>query len=353
MERIEQTVEVYLARLHRLHSTGGATAETSFYSALEELLNAIGHDLKPKVFCLSQLADQGAGHPDFGLFTPAQCQRGQPRPGVLPERGVVEVKALADDAWFTAESGQISKYWERYRFVLVTNYRSFLMVSEDRDGRSTRLEGYQLAAAERAFWEIARTAQSSAKALGKSFGEYLRRALTQSVPLREPKDVAWFLASHARDALARVEAKGALRALTSVREALEQALGVRFEDEKGAHFFRSPLVQTLFYGVFSAWVLWAKSRPPPVGPFDWRMAVWHLNVPMIRALFQQLAEPGRLRPVGLIEVLDWTEAALNRVDRSAFFARFQEAAAVEYFYEPFLEAFDPELRKQLGVRYPP
>src|SRR5512132_29260 len=63
MERIEQTVEVYLARLYRLRSTGGATAETSFYSALEELLNAIGHDLKPKVFCLSQLADQGAGQP--------------------------------------------------------------------------------------------------------------------------------------------------------------------------------------------------------------------------------------------------------------------------------------------------
>ena len=106
MDKIEQAVETYLAKLYRLRSTGGATAETSFYSALEELLNAIGHDLKPKVFCLSQLADQGAGHPDFGLFTPAQCQRGQPRPGVLPERGVIEVKALADDAWFTAESGK-------------------------------------------------------------------------------------------------------------------------------------------------------------------------------------------------------------------------------------------------------
>ena len=94
MDKIEQAVETYLAKLSRLRSTGGATAETSFYSALEDLLNAIGHDLKPKVFCLSQLADQGAGHPDFGLFTAAQCQRGQPRPGVVPERGVIEVKPL-------------------------------------------------------------------------------------------------------------------------------------------------------------------------------------------------------------------------------------------------------------------
>jgi predicted helicase len=50
---------------------------------------------------------------------------------------------------------------------------------------------------------------------------------------------------------------------------------------------------------------------------------------------------------------DWTEAALNRVDRPAFFKNFVESHAVQYFYEPFLEAFDPELRKDLGVWYTP
>ena len=113
------------------------------------------------------------------------------------------------------------------------------------------------------------------------------------------------------------------------------------------------MVQTLFYGVFSAWVLWARQLPPPTGPFDWRTAVWHLRAPVLRALFQQLSDPGRLQPLGLVEVLDWTAAALDRVDRPAFFARFQEGEAVPYFYEPFLEAFDPDLRKQLGVWYTP
>ena len=60
-----------------------------------------------------------------------------------------------------------------------------------------------------------------------------------------------------------------------------------------------------------------------------------------------------MQPLGLVEVLDWTAAALNRVDRDAFFARFSEGEAVPYFYEPFLQAFDPELRKQLGVWYTP
>ncbi len=112
-------------------------------------------------------------------------------------------------------------------------------------------------------------------------------------------------------------------------------------------------MQTLFYGVFSAWVLWARRTPPPTGPFNWHDSVWHLRAPVLRALFQQLSDPGRLQPLGLVEVLDWTSAALDRVDRAAFFSRFDEGAAVPYFYEPFLEAFDPELRKQLGVWYTP
>ena len=74
---------------------------------------------------------------------------------------------------------------------------------------------------------------------------------------------------------------------------------------------------------------------------------------MLRALFQQLSDPGRLQPLGLVEVLDWTAAALKRVERDAFFARFSEGQAVPYFYEPFLQAFDPALRKQLGVWYTP
>lgn len=32
---------------------------------------------------------------------------------------------------------------------------------------------------------------------------------------------------------------------------------------------------------------------------------------------------------------------------------FADGSAVNYFYEPFLEAYDPELREQLGVWYTP
>jgi predicted helicase len=41
------------------------------------------------------------------------------------------------------------------------------------------------------------------------------------------------------------------------------------------------------------------------------------------------------------------------VDQGVFFKRFQEDHAIQFFYEPFLEQFDPDLRKALGVWYTP
>ena len=354
--KLTTAVETYLTALRRMRASGGATGERSYYPALSTLLNTVGTTLKPKTFCVAELATQGAGHPDFGLYTARQVQEGQPKEGQVPERGVVEVKSVNDDAWLTADSAQVSRYWNRYRLVLVTNTRDFVLVGEDPAGHPTTLEAFRLADSAETFDRFLATPRTFARQVGAGLGEYLCRALSHRAALTEPKDLAWLLASYARDGLARIEAAGDdAPSLTAVRAALEEALGVRFKGDKGTRFFYSTLVQTLFYGVFSAWVLWARSGSAGVPPatFDWRVAVWHLRAPVLRALFQQISDPGRLQPLGLVEVLDWTAAALNRVDRATFFARFNEGDAVPYFYEPFLEAFDPELRKQLGVWYTP
>ena len=265
----------------------------------------------------------------------------------------MEVKPADDDAWLTASGDQASRYWSRYGLVLVTNTRDFVLLGEDAAGRPARLETFRLARTQEEFESRLETPRAFARDVGAGLGEYLCRALSHRASLTEPRDLAWLLASYARDGLARVEAAGDAPSLAAVRSALEEALGVRFEGERGAAFFRSTLVQTLFYGIFSAWVLWARQTPAPTGRFNWHEAVWHLRAPVLRALFQQLSDPGRLQPLGLVEVLDWTSAALDRVERGAFFDRFSEGEAVPYFYEPFLEAFDPALRKQLGVWYTP
>ncbi len=351
--KLTQAVEAYFTDLRMVRGSGGATDERSLYVPLARLLNAVGSTLKPKVFCVQELADQGAGHPDFGLYTTQQVQKGKPKSGQKPERGVVEVKPVADDAWLTASGDQVSRYWDGYRRVLVTNARDFVLMGEDASGQPVRLETFRIAASDTEFNARLERPRVFAKEVGAGLGEYLGRVLSHSASLSEPKDVAWLLASYARDGLARVEVASDTTSLAMVRTALEESLGVRFEGDDGAAFFRSTLVQTLFYGIFSAWVLWARQTPAPTGAFDWHGAVWHLRAPVLRALFQQISDPGRLQPLGLVEVLDWTAAALNRVDRDAFFARFSEGEAVPYFYEPFLQAFDPDLRKQLGVWYTP
>ena len=351
--KLVAAVEDYLDDLRKIKASGAGTAETSYYPPLNNLLNAVGGPLKPKVSCISQLAQQGADHPDFGLFAANQVSKGQPKQGQLPEGGVVEVKPANDDAWLTADSAQVSKYWELYRLVLVTNYRDFVLLGEDANGQPAKLETFRLAASADEFDKELLHPRAFANKAGPALAEYLGRALSHRAALAEPRDLARLLASYARDGLARVGTHGNAPSLNAVRSALEEALGVKFEGEKGAAFFRSTLVQTLFYGIFSAWVLWARQIPAPKGPFNWHESAQLLRVPVIRELFWQLSNPGQLQPLGLNEVLDWTAAALDRVDRVAFFAKFNEGEAVPYFYEPFLEEFDPDLRKQLGVWYTP
>ncbi len=52
--------------------------------ALAGVLSAVGATLKPRVFCVLELADQ--------------VQEGRPRRRQVPERGVVEVKGVDDNA---------------------------------------------------------------------------------------------------------------------------------------------------------------------------------------------------------------------------------------------------------------
>ncbi len=89
--KLNQAVEASFTDLRLVRRSGGATDERSLYVPLANLLNAVGGALRPKGFCVQELADQGAGHPDFGLYSTRQVQRGKPKTGQKPERGVVEV----------------------------------------------------------------------------------------------------------------------------------------------------------------------------------------------------------------------------------------------------------------------
>lgn len=89
-------LETYLSDLYEIRSSGGAVKETSGYPALSVLLNEIGKTLKPRVRCVINLQNQGAGLPDGGLYSAEQYQKrgkNEPLEGQLPARGCIEVKA--------------------------------------------------------------------------------------------------------------------------------------------------------------------------------------------------------------------------------------------------------------------
>jgi hypothetical protein len=348
-------LETYFAELSA-NRTAGAVPETSGYGALQSLLNEVGHKLKPHVRCVINPANQGAGIPDGGLYVANQFEKqsGAPLPGQLPARGAIEVKPASDSAAAVAESEQVRKYLEHYRQVLVTTYREFVLVGYDAEGERTALERFSLAETEVGFWVLASTPRKSAAAHGERLSEFLKRALLRQSQIVSPQELAWFLASYAREARARAEERD-LPNWNNTRVGLEEALGMSFSGEKGEHFFRSTLVQTLFYGLFAAWVFWAEHHEltDVRARFDWRSAAQYLHIPILQKLFYDFSQPGPLGALRIDEVLDWAAEALNRVDRASFFATFELNHAVQYFYEPFLEAFDPELRKELGVWYTP
>ncbi|KAB8144288.1 N-6 DNA methylase [Chloroflexia bacterium SDU3-3] len=344
-------VERYLTDLRVIYAAGGV-AETSGYPPLLALLSAVGAALAPRVLAVAHPASVGAGIPDLALYTGEQIARdGQPKSGLLPARGVVEVKGVAADIRALAASAQVKRYLDAYGLVLACTYRAFAVVTADASGAAVLGEVFELAPTADAF--RAADPHTLAQQRGDDLIGFLTRVLLLKAPLRTPKDLAAILAAYAREAALLVERQSSLAAYAGLRSSLEAALGITFQGERGDHFFRSTLVQTLFYGIFSGWVLWHADEPDRTDQFSWRLAASYLHLPVLQSLFGQMVQQNRLRTLGLLDVLRWADEALARVERAVFFTAFAEREAVQYFYEPFLAAFDPELRRELGVWYTP
>lgn len=334
-----QAIEEYISRVQEVHRSKRGVNELSYRTPLENLLTIIGGALEPQVSVTQELADDGAGRPDFGLFVTNS----------ETPRAVVETKGPQQSVPHTADGKQVAKYWDRYRVVLVTNYRDFLLVAPDQDGQP-RVEGRcSLAPDEESFFRA--KPGTLAKDKADELSEFLVGVMRRDVPILRPRDLAEDLARHAREALRRLERRP-IEDLAPLKDAMERSLGLHFAGKEGEHFFRSSLVQTLFYGLFSGWMLW-RQKAHKEGSFNWREASEFLALPLIADLYEEIARPKRLQEYELREPIEWSTASLNNVDEAIFFRTFDSDHAITLFYEPFLQAFDPQLRKELGVWYTP
>src|SRR5207245_5749404 len=136
------------------------------------------------------------------------------------------------------------KYFDRYRLVLITNYREFRLIGEDKSGKAIELDRYTIAKDETAFWSITARPGPMAEAHSIHLDEFLRRVMMTKAPLFKAQDIAWVLASYAKDALKTINEKDA-SGLDPPRQALESALGLRFEGQEGNHVFNATRKHTV------------------------------------------------------------------------------------------------------------
>lgn len=345
-EKSVQYLAQYLKRMRDARPM--ATPETSYYGELEELFNAVGGELSPKVAARQQPKISADWTPDFGFYTAPQIKRHRgEKDGEIPARGVAEIKGLSASLAHIVRGDQVKKYAEIAGTVLVSNYREFALAKIADNNKIVEIARSQIAATEEEFWQKAKNPIKTAEECGDAVCEFLRRALSHNAQINRPEEVARNLASYTRQALAVLENNKDESALSGLQTALETALNMKFTGENGKHLFRSTLAQTVFYGLFSAWM-----NAPDKSRFDWRSAAHYLKTPVMQDLFGDISAPSRLESLGLREILDGAAEMLRRV-QSKLFSEISAQNAVLHFYEPFLEAFDSKLRTNMGVWYTP
>lgn len=350
-------------------SASHTSTEPSYYPAIKALLSKmLALEALPfEVRASTSEFRVGGGHdlPDLALYDGDG--------DYLVVAGEVKLPSdeIRDIAFSEERNDQIGRYLIQTGVVLVSNVRGFGLLTirpgASRKGRSVEPSNRVLEHVVE-LWSST-TAMEQRRSINREAIEELyllvETAVTRYAPIAEPESLAKILARQARRAKAQLPQEFT-HAVRGLADDFGKALGVTFEGEEGEEFFRSSLIQTVFYGLFAGWTLWLRSNSK--APFRWENLADHLKIPFLAELYYEFQHPRRIQELGLRPHLDLATETLNRVDTAAFFRHFQlpsvrsyeefdrdgeATAAILYFYEPFLEAFDPELRKSLGVWYTP
>ena len=365
MDLTNQALAEYARAVAKLSASSG-TNEGTFYPALQGLLNEllrVGNlPFEVRTTTSQRRTGGGADQPDLAFYDVGDF------PVVLGE-----VKLPGEDLSVLARSiergDQIGRYLAQTGVVLLTNIRSFGLLTTDPNlvGQGPVPPEHRKLLDVVELWPSASALERGRSPLANAAAELaslVETAVTEFASIADPESLARVLARQARRAKAGLPAKFS-QAVQPLLDDFAKALGIQFEGDEGEEFLRSSLIQTAFYGLFAGWTLWRHSRS--ARPFRWEDLADYLKIPFLGELFHEFRHPTRLKELGLAPHLDRAEATLGRVVQERFFARFvmpqvragsdsdREAAssAILYFYEPFLEAFDPELRKELGVWYTP
>jgi hypothetical protein len=331
-------IATYLDEVSRLRRTGQAVAETSYYPAVQQLLNDICAGLSPKRMAIPHpaLGAYGGGMPDNGVYEQATGVL------VLP----VEVKPAETDLTSIVARQQVVGYARSYGGgrVLVTNLRHFAVAELDNLGRALQFIAQPVELVCHAT-DLSSVHPPALPGVEAALPELLVAGTATRGTLKDPEMLAVLLAFHAKAMLTQVlQTPNHRQLLATVHRAFKDGLGMELDTE----FLVPTVVQTLVYGAFASWL----DHDPAQGRYDWRRHTQGLRPLAAADLFHQILSPAFTQACPLDARLDSVARILDWVDQPLFSSQFDQGA-IEYFYEPFLAAFDPDLRQKLGVWYTP
>ncbi len=317
--------KTYLREIRRIHGSDAGTPENSYVPTLAHFLK----DALPDVEVVPWPKGNDEGLPDVGISVSRVFE------------GYVEAEALAKPLEKNKHAQDQAWRYSREAPTVLTNFYEFWLVDQDQEARRYSLSKDGLLSAP--IEQVVSTHEDNLL-------EFLHDWASRRTPITNPQALAERLSEYAKNALARLESTQA-DSLARLRQAMEVALGIKIKDKEGERFFKSGVVQAIFYGLFSAWVEAAKQGQEEA--FELHGASAYLKVPLVVDLFEEVTQRRKLKNLDLEPPIRWAIDALKRVVPEPFLKAFEEGQAVQYFYEPFLEKFDKQLRKDLGVWYTP
>lgn len=366
MNTVDSALSTYAREVRRLAAATGTT-EPTFYPAIAELLRTILAAREMPFSIRTQTSQERSGaiagvdQPDLAFYDGDDdfvTLFGEVK---LPD---IDLSTLSGS---TERKNQVGRYLKQTRAVLLCNVRGFALLTASAawDGHGAVDPADRELIDQVLLWPSLaafRSGQPITPGQAERLADLVEDAVTRFAPIAEAPSLARILARQAKRAKDALPAK-LTGHVAPLLEDFAKALGVHFEGDEGEEFLRSSLIQTVFYAVFAGWALWA--RRPRSDAFRWSEIGRYLRIPFLAGLFHELQHPKVLKELGLRPHLDLAERTLARVDIDRFFRTFHAARllqsdhaapttqAITYFYEPFLEAFDPKLRKKLGVWYTP
>ncbi len=346
---VESLME-YAARIRQLRQAGPSNLEQALAPAFQSLLESLlPHISANKLTVVPEFATPGVGRPDIALKRPGQ-----------PARAFIELKA-------PTKPGDPSRYrdpHDRRQFArfhslphwAVSNFISLRVFERDELKASVEIVPEAALAPETTDVKAERLIRSHDPAV-------LIKALTPLTfasppPARDAKQLAANMAHAARlvrsiveDRLAELASAGESNApLQAVRDEFREVLyahaqAAGYDTRRFDPLFAAAFAQTLSFGLLLA----REASGQPVDEEAWRhMPPEHA---LMRTTLRVLSQEEIVRDVGA--GFDVMLDTVNSFEPAILARKTGKPDPILYFYEDFLEVFNPAERERYGVYYTP